>query len=73
VEARVFGRAAHDLRPHARHHRGFRVEPIALEQGEWQGIEAASGAVEAQGRYCAKWRQVDGQWVIIAEIFVTMA
>jgi hypothetical protein len=49
------------------------VEPIALEQGEWQGIEAASGAVEAQGRYCAKWRQVDGQWVIIAEIFVTMA
>lgn len=49
------------------------VEPIALEQGEWQGVEAASGAVEAQGRYCAKWRQVDGQWVIIAEIFVTMA
>ncbi len=49
------------------------VEPIALEQGEWQGRHADSGAVYASGRYCAKWRHSDAGWVIVAEIFVTMA
>lgn len=49
------------------------VEPIALEQGEWLGRHADSGAVYASGRYCAKWRQSDAGWVILAEIFVTMA
>jgi hypothetical protein len=49
------------------------VEPIALEQGEWQGSRRPAARFTRRGRYCAKWRQVDGQWVIIAEIFVTMA
>lgn len=52
------------------------VEPIALEQGEWQGIEAQSdgetGALAASGLYTAKWREIGGQWVIEAEIFVTL-
>ncbi|MBT2186578.1 DUF4440 domain-containing protein [Sphingobium nicotianae] len=54
------------------------VEPIALEQGEWQGSEwqgsdAATGALAAADLYTAKWREVGGQWVIEAEIFVTLA
>lgn len=48
------------------------VEPIALEQGEWQGTDQASGALAASGIYTAKWRNVGGQWVIEAEIFVTL-
>lgn len=49
------------------------VEPIALEQGDWQGLHADSGVVYAAGRYSAKWRQIGDAWVIVAEIFVTMA
>ena len=52
------------------------LEPIALEQGEWQGSERLSdgtgGAVAASGVYTAKWREVGGQWVIEAEIFVAL-
>jgi ketosteroid isomerase-like protein len=47
------------------------VEPIALEQGEWQGSDAV-GARVASGVYSAKWREIGGQWVIEAEIFVTL-
>jgi len=47
------------------------VEPIAHEQGEWQGADP-SGAVLASGVYSAKWREVGGHWVIEAEIFVTL-
>lgn len=49
------------------------VEPIALEQGEWRGHEKATGAFAASGIYTAKWRDAAGQWVIEAEIFVTLA
>jgi len=53
------------------------VEPIALEEGTWQGTEAqangASGAPAASGVYSAKWREAGGSWVIEAEIFVTLA
>ena len=49
------------------------VEPIALEQGEWQGVEKTGGALAASGVYTAKWRELSGQWVIEAEIFVTLA
>ena len=53
------------------------VEPIALEQGEWQGIAwrggSATGAPAASGVYSAKWRKLAGVWVIEAEIFVTLA
>jgi ketosteroid isomerase-like protein len=48
------------------------IEPIALEQGEWQGSDAATGALAASGIYSAKWREVAGEWVIEAEIFVTL-
>ncbi|MCW2380783.1 ketosteroid isomerase-like protein [Sphingobium sp. B2D3B] len=49
------------------------VEPIALEQGEWRGVGRERGALAASGVYTAKWREVAGQWVIEAEIFVTLA
>jgi ketosteroid isomerase-like protein len=52
------------------------VEPIAIEQGEWRGSESqsggAAGVLAASGVYTAKWREVGGQWVIEAEIFVTL-
>ncbi|QUT06000.1 nuclear transport factor 2 family protein [Sphingobium phenoxybenzoativorans] len=48
------------------------VEPIALEQGEWQGVDKNTGAFAASGVYTAKWRETGGQWVIEAEIFVTL-
>lgn len=49
------------------------VEPIALEQGKWQGTSAASGEHLASGDYSAKWRNSGGDWVIEAEIYVTLA
>lgn len=49
------------------------VEPIALEQGKWQGTSAASGEHLASGNYSAKWRKSGGDWVIEAEIYVTLA
>lgn len=49
------------------------VEPIALEHGKWQGISGGGGAVLASGDYSAKWRKVGADWVIEAEIFVTLA
>jgi ketosteroid isomerase-like protein len=48
------------------------VEPIALEQGEWRGVASESGALAASGVYSAKWREVGREWVIEAEIFVTL-
>jgi hypothetical protein len=47
------------------------VEPIALEQGKWQGV--SGGHPVASGVYSAKWRKIDGDWVIEAEIYVTLA
>ncbi|WP_179505726.1 MULTISPECIES: nuclear transport factor 2 family protein [unclassified Sphingomonas] len=48
------------------------VAPIALEHGAWQGRDAHSGTIQAAGQYSAKWREIGGVWVIVAEIFVTM-
>ncbi|MBB5687511.1 DUF4440 domain-containing protein [Sphingobium boeckii] len=52
------------------------VEPIALEQGAWQGGTAqADGTISApvaSGLYTAKWRETGGEWVIEAEIFITL-
>lgn len=48
------------------------VEPIALESGTWQGSDSATGAVTSHGIYTAKWREERGEWVIEAEVFVTM-
>lgn len=49
------------------------VEPVAMEDGSWQGVAADSGQVLASGCYSAKWREVNGAWRIEAEIFVTLA
>jgi ketosteroid isomerase-like protein len=47
------------------------VEPVAMEYGEWQG-RADPPVAGASGTYAAKWREVGGDWVIEAEIFVTL-
>lgn len=47
------------------------IEPIAFERGDWHG-SGADGDVVASGLYTAKWREIGGQWVIEAELFVTL-
>lgn len=49
------------------------VEPIALEHGKWRGTSSATGTELASGDYSAKWRKVGEDWVLEAEIFVTLA
>lgn len=49
------------------------VEPIALEHGQWQGTSSTSGQLVASGDYSAKWRKLGEDWVIEAELFVTLA
>lgn len=49
------------------------VEPIAFEHGAWQGVSEASGAVQASGTYTAKWRRLGADWVIEAELYLTLA
>jgi len=46
------------------------VEPIALEQGRW---DSGPGNAAGAGLYSAKWRKLDGAWVIEAEVFLTLA
>jgi ketosteroid isomerase-like protein len=48
------------------------VEPIAMEHGFWDAT-APDGTCTANGTYAGKWRKVEGEWVIEAEVFVTMA
>lgn len=48
------------------------VEPIALEHGKWRGTSSSNGDVVASGDYSAKWRRSGGDWVIEAEIYVTL-
>jgi len=48
------------------------IEPIALEHGRWSCIMANGGAHVASGSYSAKWRQLEGAWVIEAELFLTL-
>ncbi len=47
------------------------VEPIAMEYGAWQGLDHA-GETLASGSYVAKWRDLGGDWVIEAEVFLTL-
>lgn len=49
------------------------IEPIALEHGKWWGKSGTSGEVLASGDYSAKWRKAGEDWVLEAEIFVTLA
>jgi ketosteroid isomerase-like protein len=48
------------------------IEPIAMEHGSWTA-EAPSGERSATGTYAAKWRAIEAEWVIVAELFVTLA
>jgi len=49
------------------------VEPIAMEHGQWEGVMATTGEAFASGSYAAKWRETGGDWVIEAEIYLTLA
>ena len=49
------------------------VEPIATEHGQWQGVLASTGEPQASGIYTAKWRQSGEDWLIEAEIYLTLA
>ncbi|KFL47951.1 hypothetical protein IL54_3378 [Sphingobium sp. ba1] len=49
------------------------VEPIAMEHGQWQGVLASTGEPQASGIYTAKWRQSGENWLIEAEIYLTLA
>lgn len=48
------------------------VGPVAFEQGAWQGT-AANGDLLASGIYTAKWRRIDADWLIEAELYLTLA
>ena len=48
------------------------AEPLAFEHGAWRGATAAGRAI-ASGAYTAKWRRIDGDWMIEAELFLTLA
>ena len=48
------------------------VGPVALEHGKWLAVTVAGDSV-ASGSYTAKWRKVRGEWVIEAEIYLTLA
>ena len=47
------------------------VSPIAMEHGSWQGRRPLAPGDSLVGHYAAKWRRVDGRWVIEAETYVT--
>lgn len=49
------------------------VEPMALEHGRWRGIHMRDDTLLASGDYTAKWRNLSGDWVIEAEIYLTLA
>jgi ketosteroid isomerase-like protein len=54
------------------------VFPVALESGHWRGErEGQADKPDARGftagTYAAKWRRIDGTWLLEAEIFATEA
>ncbi|KRB86880.1 hypothetical protein ASE00_05185 [Sphingomonas sp. Root710] len=49
------------------------VAPIAFEHGHWQGMSAKTGLQFAAGEYSAKWRRIGSDWVIEAELYLTLA
>lgn len=49
------------------------VEPIAMEHGHWRGITEGTQVELASGTYAAKWRLSGTLWMLVAEIFVTLA
>lgn len=49
------------------------VEPVALEHGKWRAVTITSRRSLASGSYTAKWRKLRDEWVIEAEIYLTLA
>ncbi len=49
------------------------VEAIAFEHGHWQGVAESTGQPLASGAYSAKWRDTGADWVLEAEIYLTLA
>lgn len=49
------------------------VFPVALESGHWRGERESDARNFAAGAYAAKWRLVDGAWLLEAELFSTEA
>ena len=49
------------------------VEPIALEYGDWKGASASMNGVRAAGTYTAKWRRFGQNWMIEAELYLTLS
>lgn len=49
-------------------------EARAAESGRWTALwRGAEGETTLTGTYLAAWRKVTGQWVIEAELFVTLS
>jgi hypothetical protein len=48
------------------------VEPIAFEQGAWRGTDP-DGIVLSSGIYTAKWRRIGVDWLMEAELYLTLA
>jgi len=48
------------------------VEPIAFEQGHWLCVASADAIPIASGIYTAKWRRIGADWVIEAELYLTL-
>ena len=48
------------------------VEPIAMEHGHWQYVSETDGIVIASGEYSAKWRETGGEWMVEAELYLTI-
>jgi len=48
------------------------VAPLAFEHGQWRGV-SLSGRAIASGSYSAKWRRIGADWLIEAEIYLTLA
>lgn len=49
------------------------LAPMAMETGHWRGVDTGSAKDWASGDYVAKWRRIDGHWLIESETYMTMA
>jgi ketosteroid isomerase-like protein len=49
------------------------VAAMAMESGQWKGVDNKSPGDWASGIYSAKWRRIDGKWLIESETYMTTA
>ena len=48
----------------------FEPWAMAFERGTWRGSwTEASGRIDIRGDYAAKWRKIDGRWLIQSEVY----